>query len=162
VKFIQDCKAACPTAKILVLTACNTEEHIREALNAGATGYVLKDSGSADLINGILEVANGGLYVCSTVWSKIVNRFLTGNNHFEMPALRGESDLTGREFQILKVIARGYSNKEISRELKISVKTVEKHRSNLMRKLDLHNTASVTMFAIKNGLLQANEVFSKR
>ncbi len=160
--FISELKSASPCTRILVLTACNTEEHIRAALNAGATGFVLKDSGSSELMQGIRSVAAGTQFLCQAVWSKILNRYLADETPQVEPVPSTSTSLTTREQEVLTHIACGYSNKRVARLMNISVKTVEKHRSNLMRKLGLHNTAAVTMFAMRHGLIHngetANEV----
>jgi DNA-binding NarL/FixJ family response regulator len=139
------------TTPVLVLTAHNTEEYIRAALNAGARGYVLKDSGRAELLQAIRSVVSGGQYLCGSVVAKVVTGFVTGRE-----ARRGgspESLVTGRERQVLTRIALGQSNKVIARDLGLSVKTVEKHRANLMRKLTLHNAAAITLFALRHGFI---------
>jgi DNA-binding NarL/FixJ family response regulator len=138
---------------VLVLTAHNTEEYIRAALNAGAKGYVLKDSGRAELLQAIRTVVCGGQYLCASVVSKVVTGFVSGRE--PGPAPSPESLVTGRERQVLTRIALGQSNKLIARDLGLSVKTVEKHRANLMRKLTLHNAAAITLFALRHGFIDA-------
>ena len=140
-------------ARVLVLTAHNTEEYIRAALNAGAHGYVLKDSGRADLLQAIRVVVNGGQYLCASVSARVVSGFVHGAE--PRPAGSPQSLMTLREKQVLTQIALGHPNKIIARDLGLSVKTVEKHRSNLMRKLTLHNAAAVTLFALRHGFIEA-------
>ncbi len=114
---------------------------------------MLKDSGRADLLQAIRVVVSGGQYLCASVSARIVSGFVHG------PAPKGapspESLVTFREKQVLTRIAMGHSNKLIARDLGLSVKTVEKHRSNLMRKLTLHNAAAVTLFALRHGFIEA-------
>jgi DNA-binding NarL/FixJ family response regulator len=153
IDLIAELRRRRPGAHILVLTAHNTEEYIRAALNAGARGYVLKDSGRVDLLQAIRTVVGGGQYMCATVAAKVVSGFVSGRE-----ARRNDSPealVTGRERQVLTRIALGASNKLIARDLGLSVKTVEKHRANLMRKLTLHNAAAVTLFALRNGFIDA-------
>lgn len=140
-------------ARVLVLTAHNTEEYIRAALNAGAHGYVLKDSGRADLLQAIRVVVNGGQYLCPSVSARVVSGFVNGTD--PRSATSPEQMVTLREKQVLIRIALGHSNKLIARDLGLSVKTVEKHRSNLMRKLTLHNAAAITLFALRHGFIEA-------
>jgi two-component system, NarL family, response regulator NreC len=143
-----------PGLRLLVLTAHGSEEHIRAALNAGAHGYVVKDSGRADLLRAIRTIMSGRQYLCAAVAAKVVSGFVS---HFESRRTAAVDDLmTGRERQVLTCIALGQSNKEIARDLGLSVKTVEKHRANLMRKLTLHNAAAVTLFALRHGFIEAN------
>jgi two-component system, NarL family, response regulator NreC len=145
-----------PGLRLLVLTAHGTEEYIRAALNAGAHGYVVKDSGRADLLRAIRTVMSGRQYLCASVAAKVVSGFVSG---FESRRATPVEDLvTGRERQVLTCIALGQSNKSIARDLGLSVKTVEKHRANLMRKLTLHNAAAVTLFALRHGFIEANVV----
>lgn len=142
--------------KILVLTAHHTEEYIRAALNAGADGYVLKDASRTDLLQGIRAVLSGQTFLCASVTAEVVSRYL--NPKTECSAVPTVELVTGREREVLKRVALGESNKLIARALGVSVKTVEKHRANLMRKLTLHNTAAVTRFAIRHGMLTAADL----
>ena len=139
-----------PSAKVLVLTMYDSEEYIRAALSAGAHGYVLKDATRNELIQGVRAVLAGHRHLCSRASSRIVRSYL-GEQKSEPPLAAG---VTGREREILAMIAAGLSNKRIAVQLKRSVKTVEKHRANLMRKLHLHNVADVTRFAMQSGLLR--------
>jgi DNA-binding NarL/FixJ family response regulator len=153
IAFISGLCSQNTTARVLVLTAHNTEEYIRAALNAGAHGYVLKDSGRADLLQAIRVVVNGGQYLCPSVSARVVSGFVHGTE--PKAAASPESVMTLREKQVLTRIALGQPNKVIARDLGLSVKTVEKHRSNLMRKLTLHNAAAVTLFALRHGFIEA-------
>jgi DNA-binding NarL/FixJ family response regulator len=139
-----------PRARKLVLTAHNSEEYIRAALNAGADGYVLKDANRAELMLAIRAVAAGQQFLCKSIASKILSGYLSGGEPRRHAA--NAQSITGREREVLTRIALGESNKIIARALELSVKTIEKHRSNLMRKLHLHNAAAITMFAVRNGL----------
>ena len=154
IAFISELRTRCPQIRVLVLTAHNTEEYIRAALNAGAHGYVLKDSGRADLLQAIRVVVKGGQYLCASVSARIVSGFVHGPA--QKHAVAPETLVTSREKQVLTRIAVGHSNKIIARDLGLSVKTVEKHRSNLMRKLTLHNAAAVTLFALRHGFIEAS------
>jgi len=145
-----------PTLKMLVLTAHNSEEYIRAALNAGTHGYVLKDASRAELLQAIRAVLGGQTYLCASVTAKVVTGYLRPNS--ASLALSAVELVTEREREVLTRVALGRSNKLIARELSVSVKTVEKHRANLMRKLTLHNTAAVTRFAIRHGMLNAADL----
>jgi len=148
---IQEIKKQCPDAKVLVLTVHKTEEYILAALQAGADGYVLKDATHSELMLAIDCVFSGKSYLSPGISEKVIEGYLDGRK-----ALRSTSSwdtLTQREREILKMIAEGYKNKEIGDYLCISTKTVEKHRANLMRKLDLHSTSALTAFAMEKGLI---------
>jgi two-component system response regulator NreC len=139
-------------AKIIVLTMHKTEEHIRAALEAGASAYLLKDASRAELLMAMRTVLSGKTYISPAVADRIVTRYLDRDGG--AGTVRSLSDtLTAREKQVLKLIAEGCRNREIAEALFLSVKTVEKHRANVMRKLDLHNIAALTSFAIENNLV---------
>ena len=151
VQGIIELRQRCPRARLLVLTVHSTEEYIRAALSAGADGYVLKDATRAELIHALRAVLAGQRHLCPRSSAYVMRTYLG-----EQPAARSfVAGVTGREREILGMIASGRSNKQIAITLKRSVKTVEKHRSNLMRKLGLHNVADVTRFALQSGVLPA-------
>lgn len=151
--LIEVIKGRYPGTKILVLTQHTTETSIRKALRAGANGYVLKDASNAELIMAVRSVLAGKIYLSPSISDKVVNAFLVGTDCAGMKSPRNA--LTGREREILKLIAEGRTSKFIADHLGLSIKTVEKHRSNLMRKLDLHNVSALTTFAIGQGLVVA-------
>jgi DNA-binding NarL/FixJ family response regulator len=146
---IVEFRERCPDSRVLVLTMHDSEEYIRAALSAGALGYVLKDATRAELVHGVRAVLAGQRHLCPRSSARVVCSYL--GERQPVPAVA--SGVTGRERQILAMIAGGWSNKRIARDLQRSVKTVEKHRSNLMRKLSLHNVAELTRFAFQNGML---------
>jgi two-component system response regulator NreC len=149
VELLEHIKHFAPKARKLVLTAHDSEEYVRGALNAGADGYVLKDADRAELMLAIRTVSAGQQYLCETVANKILCGYLWGGGPHRSTA--ATPSITGREREVLTRIALGQSNKSIARSLALSVKTIEKHRSNLMRKLKLHNAAAITLFAVRNG-----------
>jgi len=147
---ITEIKKQSPDTKVLVLTVHKAEEYVFASLKAGADGYLLKDATHAELTLAIESVLAGKPYISPGISEKLVAGYLEGRK-----PLKAESSwdsLTQRERQILKLIAEGYKNKEIAGYLYISVKTVEKHRANLMKKLDLHNASALTAFAMEKGL----------
>lgn len=135
--------------RVLVFSGNENPVLVREMLEAGAHGFVEKTAGLAELRNGIHAVANGGTYfgpsISNMLRSVVANPSVTSNSH---------DFLTPRERQILQLVAESHSTKEIATKLDISVKTVDNHRTNLMRKLDLHNVASVTRYAMQIGLIE--------
>ena len=147
----REIKKLYPAIKVLVLTVHTAEEYIREALHAGVDGYVLKHATYDELMMAIQSILNGKTYLSPDIAEKIVNGYLDGGKGVN--PLSTFDSLTLREREVLKLIAEGHGNKHIANYLCVSVKTVEKHRSNLMRKLDLHNAAMLTSFAIEKGLV---------
>lgn len=150
IELLAEIQRLSPRTRKLVLTAHENEEYIRAALNAGANGYVLKDANSAELMLAIRTVSVGQQFLCKAIASKILSGYLSGDQRPSCAAVA--QAITEREREVLTRIALGNSNKLIARELGVSPKTVEKHRSNLMRKLQLHNAAAITMYAIRNGM----------
>ena len=148
---IREIKRKSPETKILILTVHKTEEYIQAALEAGANGYVLKDSSHSELSLAIRNVLEGKYFISPEISGKIIGGYLQGKKPVK-PTTSFET-LTQREKSILKLIAEGNKNKEIADFLCISVKTVEKHRANLMQKLDIHNISDLTALAIEKGLL---------
>lgn len=148
---ISEIKKRSKDTKIVVLTVHRGEEYVLSALKAGADGYVLKDANHDELTTAIRKVLDGKRYLSPDISGKVIEGYLAGKN-----AIRKKTSwdtLTPREREILKLIAEGYKSKEMAEFLFISSKTVQKHRSNLMEKLDLHNTAALTVFAIEKGLI---------
>ena len=148
---IREIKSRHPGIKVIVLTVHKSDEYIVASLDAGADGYILKDASHNELILAIEYVLNGKVFLSPSISDKVVTAYLKhqkGDNTSSMLDF-----LTRREREILKMIAEGYKNKDIAEQLFISQKTVEKHRSNLMQKLDLRNTAALTAFAIEKGIV---------
>jgi len=149
--LVRELRRVCPVARIVLLTAHCSEEYIRAGLDACADGYVLKDCGHEELIAAIRSVAGGQHFLCKSVASQVLATYVhRGEQRTNQDPLQA---VTSRERQLLTRIASGHSNKAIARELKLSVKTVEKHRANLMRKLSLHNAADITRFAMQHHLM---------
>ncbi len=136
-----------PRIRVLVLSMHTGEEYVREALAAGASGYLVKDSAVDDLVRAIRAVARGERFLSDAI-APVADRVDKAHS----PLGR----LTSREREVLQRIAEGNSNKEIASSLSLSVKTIEAHRTNLMTKLDIHDTASLTRFALARGLVRAD------
>ena len=147
---IKEIKKRFSETKILVLTVHKTEEYILATLKSGADGYILKDSTHAELVLAVKNVLSGKHYISPGISEKVIEGYLEGKKTLKRKS--SWETLTQREREILKLIAEGYKNKEIGDYLCISPKTVEKHRANLMEKLDLHNVQALTTFAIEKGL----------
>jgi DNA-binding NarL/FixJ family response regulator len=148
---MRDIKRISPETKILALTVHTDEEYVLEAFREGADGYCLKDAGRAELKMAIESVLSGKPYFSPGISEKVLEGYLEGRKTLKTTSLW--ETVTRREREILKLIGEAYTNKEIADLLCISVKTVEKHRSNIMEKLDLHNTAALTAYAIEKGLV---------
>jgi DNA-binding NarL/FixJ family response regulator len=151
---IADARRIAPATRIILLTAHSTQEYISAALDAQADGYVLKDSGHAELVLAIRTVAAGQPYLCRAI-AKVVLATYMGRGAERQEAKSPLQQVTNREMQVLSRIASGHTNKAVARELDLSVKTVEKHRANMMRKLSLHNTSDIARFALNAGLIGA-------
>ena len=148
---IREIKKRYPDTKIIALTVHKTEEYLLTTLQAGADGFVLKDATHDELIMAIKNVMGGKSYLSPGVSEKIIEGYLKGKKSTK--SLSAWESLSQREREVLKLIAEGYKNKEIAGDLCISLKTVEKHRANLMKKLDLHNAAALTVYAVDKGLV---------
>jgi DNA-binding NarL/FixJ family response regulator len=148
---IHEIKKRYPDTKIIALTVHKTEEYLLATLQAGADGFVLKDATHDELIMAIKNVMGGKSYLSPGVSEKIIDGYLKGKKSNQ--SLSSWESLSQREREVLKLIAEGYKNKEIAEDLCISLKTVEKHRANLMKKLDLHNAAALTVYAVDKGLV---------
>ena len=148
---IREIKKVCPAIKILVLTVHDTDEFIIASLEAGADGYILKDANKSELMLAIKSVLEGKPFLSPGISEKIISGYLSKQRPQKpKTSLQG---LTHREREILKLIAEGYKNKAIAELLCISANTVEKHRENIMHKLELHNASGLTLFAMENGLI---------
>jgi len=148
---IREIKKICPKTKILVLTVHKAEEYVCATLQAGADAYVLKDATHSELLMAIKSVLTGKCYLSPGISEKVIEGYLEGRKTLKC---RSAWDiLTQREREILKLIAEGHKNKEIADYLCLSVKTVETHRANLMRKLGLHDVSALTTFAMQKGLI---------
>jgi len=148
---IKEIRKRSPTTKVLVLTVHKAEEYILEAFRVGASGYVLKDASQAELGMAVRSVVNGKRYVSPGISDKLIEGYLEGRKRAK-PSTSWDM-LTRREREIIKLIAEGHKNKEIAEYLCISVKTVEKHRANLMKKLSIHNIQALTTLALEKGLV---------
>lgn len=140
-----------PDIKIIVLTFHKEDKYIHMTLAAGADAYVLKDDSRKELLTALSNAAKGNSYLSPSICDRVVAGYLAGSNATVKDA--SWEILTQREREVIKLIAEGSRTKEIATYLSLSPKTVEKHRTNLMRKLDLHNVSAVTVYAIQNGLV---------
>ena len=141
-----------PETRILFLTMYDDEDYLVECMESGASGYVLKDSPALQLLNAAREVHRGGSYLSPRMLSQLVDDFRSRVKSTQR--LPRFATLTPREKEVLKLLAEGNSVKEIACTLNLSVKTVEAHKFNLMRKLDIHNKAQLVQYAVQKKVIK--------
>jgi two-component system, NarL family, response regulator NreC len=141
-----------PTAHIITLTFRKDDRLVDAALHTGIEGYVLKTDSRASLMSAIRSVSEGKRYITPSIVGRVVNGFV--RNHDPQQKRTGPDTLTDRERDVMKRIAAGYRTREIAQQLSLSHKTIEKHRSNLMRKLGLRSATAVAAYAIAHGYLE--------
>jgi DNA-binding NarL/FixJ family response regulator len=140
-----------PNVPILVLTFQQDDAAIESALRAGVDGYLLKTDRRAELLNAMHSVIDRKRYISPSIFDRVVNGFVSQR---PAPSRADPSGLSDREREVMKLIAQGLRTREIAEKLSVSHKTVEKHRTNLMRKLGLRTAAAVAAYAISNGYLR--------
>jgi DNA-binding NarL/FixJ family response regulator len=148
---------AVPTTKVVVLSTYSDDEHLHQAISAGAAAYLLKQTAGSDLVKAIREVAKGNAYFSPAIAKRLREETIqpTAQEQEGEPA-KPDVELTQREAEVLQLIAEGYANKQIAAELGLSVKTVEKHRQQVMQKLDIHNIAGLVRHAVEKGIIESN------
>jgi DNA-binding NarL/FixJ family response regulator len=147
----QRLKGTCPDVKVLALTLHEDEGYLRQLLQAGASGYILKRAAAEELTLAIRTVAAGGVYLDPIIAGKVVGSYIG------KPSPPGEprgSDLSEREAEVLRLVAWGYTNKEIAARLQIGVKTVETYKTRLMEKLEARSRVDLVRYALRRGWLQ--------
>lgn len=144
-----------PETKVLVLSSYNDDEYVHQLTEAGAAGYLLKQTAAADLIKAVHEARKGNAFFSPAISKRLLDHyreaFLQG-----APIRKRTELLTTREAEVLQLIAEGKPNKQIASELCISIKTVEKHRQQVMNKLNIHDIAGLTRYAIAKGVIESN------
>ena len=143
----RELKKTAPKTKVILLTQHDEDQYVTESLRAGVRGYVLKSQAGSDLVHAIQEVCRGSVYLSPKISRAVVDAYLS-------KALVAADPLSGRERQVLQLVGEGKTTKDIAVHMGISVKTAESHRAHLMKKLDIHETASLVRYAIRNGLIQ--------
>jgi NarL family two-component system response regulator LiaR len=145
-------KQQAPEVNILVLTSFSTNDKVLPSLNAGAIGYLLKDSNSTDLVNAIQQVAQGEAWLHPSVTRQVL-RQISGADEPEGPTEK----LTDRELEVLRLMARGYSNQEIARMLVLSAATVHSHVSRILAKLNVSSRTQAVLYALRAGMVNIEE-----
>ncbi len=143
-------KEASPDTAVLALTMYEDEQYFFEMLNAGASGYIPKRAAPDDLVSAIRVISQGNVFLYSTL-AKFLMKDISDRSDPTSPSVAEE--LTPREREVLTYIAEGYTNREIAEALSISIKTVDRHRENIMQKLNLHNRVELVKYAIEKGLI---------
>jgi two-component system response regulator NreC len=144
-------KRQCPDARVLILTQYDNEEYIRQALEAGAMGYILKDAAADELIHAIRSVQRGESVLSPAITRLVIEDYLRWGGTRPNEKVDG---LSAREREVLQLIAEGYTNKQIAEILTIAVKTVQAHRLNLMQKLNLHDRGELIKYAIQKKIIE--------
>ena len=142
-----------PSSKVLVLTSYGDDDYVTQLLEAGASGYLVKQTAAADLLKAIREVHQGNAFFSPAIAKRLRQQEREALAGGQPPAGR-TGRLTSREAEVLQLVAEGFANKQIAAELAISIKTVEKHRQQAMNKLDIHDIAGLTRYAIAKGWVE--------
>jgi len=153
IEAAREIKMTYPGTKVLILTMHKNREYLYHALNVGVEGYILKEDADTELLSAIETIRQGATYISPLLSVEVANslrKHLTGKKVFLT------EPLTTREREVLKLIAEGKSNKDIAHLLDISVRTVHHHRDNMMKKLNIRNTAALIKYAIRKGYTSAN------
>jgi DNA-binding NarL/FixJ family response regulator len=145
---------AVAATRVLILSAHSDDEYIRQVILLGAAGYLIKQTSADFLSKAIREVAKGGTFFSPSI-ARRVHDLHPQSPNARAAVKKGNTALSSREVEVLQLIAEGKANKQVARELGISIKTVEKHRQHLMSKLDLHDTAGLTRYAIAAGIIES-------
>lgn len=156
ISVVNDLRSQFPDMKILVLTIHESDQYVLETFKAGVNGYCIKDASRQELFMAIESVMAGKTFISPGIADDVMEGYLSGRK--TMKEKSNWETITQREREVLKLLAEGYMNKEIGDLLSISTKTVEKHRANIMSKLDLHNAAALTAYAIEQGLVEQKKV----
>ena len=141
--------------KVLLLAPHNTDLLLPQALEAGAHGYLLTTDTAAELVSAVEALRRGKLFFTAKVSRNVLDKFLAKVKNAKMPVEKSELRLTGREREVLQLLAEGRSSKEVGVSLNISTKTADTHRANLMRKIDCHSVAGLVRYAIRNHVIEA-------
>jgi len=146
-------RKAIPGTKVIMLSAHSDDAYVEQAVAFGAVGFLLKQTSSHDLSRAIREVQSGNTFFSPAITKRLHSQKLPANGK---PLRKRVARLTSRELEVLQLIAEGQPNKQVADELKISIKTVEKHRQSMMQKLNIHDVAGLTRYAIGAGIIESS------
>ena len=147
---------AVPTVKVLILSAHSDDAYVEHVMTLGASGYLIKQTAAEVLPKAIREVCEGKTFFSPTISRRLHHHQKRAMDRGELGAKKEPVHLTSREMEVLQLIAEGKANKQTADELHISIKTVEKHRQSLMEKLNIHDTAGLTRYAIAAGVIESS------
>jgi DNA-binding NarL/FixJ family response regulator len=142
-----------PAAKVLILSSYNDDQHVHQAIGAGVSGYLMKETASKDVLRAIREAFKGNAFFSPPIARRLVKQWQNRDLQAQSAAAPA---LTTRQTEVVQLIAEGYSTKQIAGLLSVSSKTVEKHRQRAMDKLDIHEIASLTRYAVSTGVVESN------
>ena len=146
-----------PSAKVLILSAYSDDAYIEHAVEAGAAGYLMKETAGEDLLRAIREIASGNAFFSPPIAKRLLKQWQEKFPNGQPIKSKGVK-LTSRQTEILQLIAEGHATKQIAGLLALSIKTVEKHRQDLMNTLNIHNIASLTRYAVSSGVVESNRM----
>ena len=153
IEAVDELKKSNTNTKVLILSMFDKDEYVLKAVELGAYGYLLKDTGKEGFIKALRMIMNGEKYFSSEISNIIVNQYLNNMNSTSSGSGKMKTDLTKRENDILCLVVKGYNNRKIAEEFGISVRTIETHRLNIMKKLKVNNAAELVRVAIENKLV---------
>ncbi len=153
IEMVSIVKKDYPSIKSLMLSMHNSEEYVLKSLEAGALGYILKDSTQEDMLKAIREVGKGGHYFSASIIHLIINAYLNLNRQIERQSEKKKNNLSEREKEIIGLLIEGMNSKEVAEKLDLSVRTVDNHRANIMKRLQVRNTAELVKIAVEEDLL---------
>ncbi|MBU0465630.1 MAG: response regulator transcription factor [Proteobacteria bacterium] len=143
-----------PEIEIIILTVHTNEEYVLQALKAGASGYLIKRAAPSDLVTAIHEVHKGKSYLSSSISKTLINEYLRQSSTIsDIDKDSREKELTSRQTEVLQLLAEGYTNREIAKILCVSIKTVETHRTQIKKRLNIKKTAGLVQYALQKGLI---------
>jgi DNA-binding NarL/FixJ family response regulator len=147
------------TARVLILSSYSEDKYVHQLAEAGVTGYLVKESAAAELITAVRQVHKGNPYFSPSILKRILGLYRASQGTATEQG-RGNEPLTSREQEVLQMVAEGHVNKQIAAALSLSIKTVEKHRQQLMDKLNIHDIAGLTRYAISHGVVESTSRIS--
>ena len=154
IEALRQLRKCCPEIKIIILTVHKNEEYILQALKFGASGYLVKKAAPSDLVAAIHEVHNGKSYLSTSISKTLIDEYLRQGVILSSNGKSyDEKELTSRQSEVLQLLAEGYTNREIAQILCVSIKTVETHRAQIKKRLNIKKTAGLVQYALQKGLI---------